>query len=259
MTSTGNTPGNQLSARWPLARPRTHESPADTPGGGAPLRSAAEGTDKSAAFELTQTTVSYDWEQVEYGPDGDQIRLSLSARLDGPVRGTIQRSPAVHYRLTVEEWELTGPPDLPELWAHRVRHALAQLRLRLTGQPHTSPDPDGRWDVSVRQRLRITEGQEVPGQLTPQWAFTPTQMFVEASTSGRASLCLFGTGPVETDSKRYDFAVGRNGVVAFDQLDSDDQVPLWAQEPARKAARLASDLGTAGDQQLIDETIGTPA
>jgi hypothetical protein len=159
----------------------------------------------------------------------------------------------------VDGWELTGPPDLPEMWVHRARHALAQLRLRLAGQPHTSPEAHGRWDVSVRQRLRVTGGKEVPGQLTPQWGFIPTQMFVEASTSGGGTVCLFGNGPVETDSKRYGFAVGLNGVVAFDQLDSGDRVPRWAQEPTQRAARLAVELGAAADQQRTDETTGTPA
>ena len=94
----------------------------------------------SAAFELIETVVSYGWEQVEYGSGGDQTRLSLSARLHGPARGTVHRSPDYHHYLRLDGWELTGPPELPEIWAHRVRHALAQLRLRMAGQPHISPN-----------------------------------------------------------------------------------------------------------------------
>ena len=212
----------------------------------------------SAAFELTQTVVYYGWEQDEDELGGNQPRLSLSARLHGPVRGTVQRSSGLRHHLTMDGWELTGPPDLPARWVHRARHALTQLRLRLAGQPHTSPDVDGRWDVSVRQRLRITEGKEVPGQLTPYWKFIPTEMFLEASTSGGGSMCLFGSGPIEIDSKRYYFAVGLGGAVAFDQLDSGNQVPLWAQAPAQRAARLAFDLGAAADQQLTEEMALTP-
>lgn len=213
----------------------------------------------SATFKLIETSVRYGWEQFEYGTDGDRASLRLSARLDGPVRGTVHRPRAFHHRLGVAGWELTGPPELPETWAQRARHALAQLRLRVAGQPHTSPEAGGRWEVSVRQRLRITGGEEVPGQLSPCWGFTPTQVFLEVATSGSGSVILFGDGPVETDSKRYDFAVGLGGVVAFDQLDLADQVPHWARDPAMTAARLAFAMHHAADDQLADEGTGKRA
>ncbi|MFC4429600.1 hypothetical protein [Citricoccus alkalitolerans] len=159
----------------------------------------------------------------------------------------------------MDGWELAGHQELPVVWAHRARCALGQLRLRAAGQPHTRPDAGGRWDVSVRHRLRITGAQAVPGQLAPHWAFTPAEMFVDVSTSGIGSLLLFGAGPVETDSKRYDFAVSVGGVVVFDQLDPGDQVPDSARGPVLEAARLAFKLRTEADRQLTDETTGSRA
>ncbi|REE02267.1 hypothetical protein [Citricoccus muralis] len=64
---------------------------------------------------------------------------------------------------------------------------------------------------------------------------------------------------METDSKRYDFAVGLDGVVAFDQLDPGDRVSHWAQGPALSTARLAFNPHAAADQQLTDETTGASA
>lgn len=270
MTNVGTLLGDQCSVSVPVDRPRTDEAPAVSAPVAERHRGTAEralyeqrgdevrGTGMSAAFDSMETAVSYGWEQLEYGTDGEQARLSLSARMHGSVRGTLHRPTVFHHTLEVDGWELTGPPELPPGCARRARHALTQLRLRMAGHPHTSPDADGRWDVSVRQRLRVTGGEEVPGQLTPHWGFIPTEMFVEVSTSGGGSMCLFGAGPVETDSKRYVFAVGLGGVTAYDRWDSSDQVPLWAREPADRAARLASELHAAADQQLVDETTGPP-
>lgn len=205
-------------------------------------------------LELTETVTRHDWEQVDDGPDGDGTRLSLSAslgsRLRGTVRGTVDRPAVFHHRLVIKDWELIGPPDLPEAWADRARTALAQLRLRVASGPHAVPDPGGRWDVTVRHRLRGTGAEEVPSGLAPDWAFTPTQLFVDASTGGAGLVCLFGEGPVETHSARYEFAVGSGGTVAFDQVDPDAEVPEWARDAARDAARLAFELRHAADRQL---------
>ena len=208
------------------------------------------------AFELTETVIHHDWEQVEHGPGGETTRLSLSATLDGAIRGTVHRPTAFPDRLSVNNWQLTGPAELDAVWVHRTRRALAQLRLRVAGQPHTTPDAGGRWDVSVRHRLRAAGAPEVPGGLAADWPFTPTAMFIDVSTSGAGSLLLFGDGPVETDSARYHFALGVGGVVAFDQLDPDDRVPDWAQGPALEAARQAFELRTAADRLLIQVTTG---
>lgn len=106
----------------------------------------------------------------------------------------------------------------------------------------------------VRHRLRVTGAPEVASGLAAPWVFTPTQVFVEASTSGAGSLLLFGAGPVETDSTGYDFTVGAGGVVAFDRLDQEHWVPSWAQDPALKAARQTFEVCAAADGMLSDET-----
>jgi hypothetical protein len=207
-----------------------------------------------AMFELTETVTRHDWEQVDDGPDGDGTRLTLSAslgsRLGDTVRGAVQRPMAFHHRLQIEDWELTGPQDLPGAWADRTRLALAQLRLRRAGEAHATPGPGGRWDVTVRHRLRCIGAEEAWSGRAERWPFTPTQMFVDASTGGAGLVCLFGDGPVEIQSARYGFAVGVGGTVAFDQMDPDDQVPDWAQGPVRKAVRLAFALRDAADRQL---------
>lgn len=215
-----------------------------------------QGAVMSVTFERTETVTHHDWEQVEDGQGGERTRLSLRAsiggRLGSAVRGTVDRPSAFHHRLGIEGWELTGPQELPGAWADRARLALAQLRLRVAGEPHAAPDATGSWAVAVRHRLRVTGAGDVPGGLAPHWAFTPTQMFIDASTSGEGLVCLFGDGPVETHSARYGFAVGPGGVVAFDQLDPEAQVPHWAQEPAQEAARMAAELRAAADRQLTD-------
>jgi hypothetical protein len=207
-----------------------------------------------AMFELTETVTRHDWEQVDDGPDGDGTRLTLSAslgnRMGDSVRGTVERPMGFHHRLRIEDWELTGPQELPDAWADRARLALAQLRLRLAGEPHALPSPGGRWDVTVRHRLRCTGAEEACSGRAERWTFTPAQLFVDASTGGAGLVCLFGDGPVEIQSARYGFAVGVGGTVAFDQMDPDDQVPGWAQEPVRKAVRLAFSLRDAADRQL---------
>lgn len=209
-------------------------------------------------FELTETVTRHDWEQVEDGPGGDGTRLSLSAstggRRGGIVRGTLARPGAVHVRLGIEDWELTGPSELPGSWADRARLALAQLRLRVAGAPHATPDAGGRWDVTVRHRLRLAGAEDVPSGLAASWTFAPIQMFVDAATSGDGVLCLFGDGPVETHSARYGFVVGADGAVAFDRVDPQDRVPDWAQGAAAEVARLAFGLRAAADRRLTDMT-----
>ncbi len=207
-----------------------------------------------AMLELLETVTRHDWEQVDDGPEGDGTRLSLTAslgsRLGSTVRGAVDRPTVFHHRLGIQDWELTGPPELPEAWADRARIALTQLRLRAAGEPHAVPGPGGRWDVTVRNRLRGTGAEEVRSGLAPQMMFTPTQLFVDASTGGAGLICLFGDGPVETHSARYGFAVGAGGTVAFDQVDPDAQVPPWAQEPAREAVRQAFELRDVADRHL---------
>lgn len=203
-----------------------------------------------ATFELTETAIRHGGEQGGYGPGVGSTQLSLSAGLSGAVRGTVHRPAVFHHRLVLDGWNLTGPEQLPEVWAHQARQALAQLHLRMDGQAHTTPAPGWRWEVSVRHRLRITGAEQVPGQLSPHWPFTPTEMFIDVSTSGAGSMTLVGTGPVETHSKRCLFTVGVGGVVAFDQLDSDDRVPTWAEGPALDAVRLAFELLAAADRRL---------
>jgi hypothetical protein len=208
------------------------------------------------AFELTETVIHHDWEQLEHGPGGATTRLSLSATLDGTVRGAVHRPAAFPDRLSVHDWQLTGPAELEAVWVQRARRALAQLRLRVAGRPHATPDAAGRWDVSVRQRLQAAGAPEVPGGLAADWPFTPSTMFIDISTGGAGSLLLFGDGPVETDSTRYHFAVGVAGAVAFDQLDPDDRVPEWAQGPVLEAARQAFELRAAADRLLVQVTTG---
>jgi hypothetical protein len=208
----------------------------------------------SAMFELTEKVTRHEWSQVDDGPDGDGTRLTLTAslgsRLGDSVRGTVERAMDFHHRLQIEHWELTGPQELPGAWADRARQALAQLRLRAAGEPHAIPGPGGRWDVTVRRRLRCTGAEETSSGRTEHWTFTPTQLFVDASTGGAGLVCLFGDGPVEIQSARYGFAVGLGGNVAFEQVDPDDEVPDWAREPAREAVRLAFELRDAADRQL---------
>ena len=133
------------------------------------------------------------------------------------------------------------------------------MRLRAAGEPHAIPNPGGRWDVTVRQRWSSAGAEAVRSGLTPQLTFTPTQVFVDASTGGAGLVCLFGDGPVETHSARYGFVVGAGGTVAFDRLDPATQVPQWAQEPAREAARLAFDLLQTSDHQLSNGITTGPA
>jgi hypothetical protein len=211
----------------------------------------------STVFELTEVTVHHDWEQAERGTDGHETWLSLSSGRRGRIRGTVRRPSAFHHHLVVDGGTLTGPAELEARWAQRAQHALDQLSRRAAGQPHTLPDAGGRWDVSVRHRLRAIDAPEVPSGLAEQWSFTPTQVFVEASTDGAGSILLFGEGPVETDSTRYDFAIGLGGVVAFDQLDPDHRVPFWAQGPAQEAARQAFDRLATANGMLTDEASET--
>jgi hypothetical protein len=203
--------------------------------------------------ELIDTVVRHGGEQVGLVPGADSTRLSLSATPPAAVRGTVHRPGAFHHRLVLEGWELTGPEELPGAWVHQARHALAQLRLRVGGQAHRMPSRGWTWEVSVRHRLRIHGAGPVLSRLSPDLAFTPTEMFLDVSTSGAGSMTVFGTGPVETHSARYRFAVGLGGLVAFEQLESADQVPHWAQGPAREAVALAFDVLAAADRRLIAE------
>jgi hypothetical protein len=246
VASTMNRLRNRLVGR-DTARPAAERLPA---------QDERVGKGMSAVFELTKTVIHHDWEQVEHEPGGEETWLSLSAGLRGAVRGTVRRPSIFHHRLGVDDWKLTGPVELEAVWAQRARYALAQLGLRVAGRPHTAPAPGGRWDVSVRHRLRVTGAPEVPSGLAAAWTFTPTQVFVEASTNGAGSVLLFGAGPVETDSTRYDFAVGLGGVVAFTRLDPDHRVPVWAQDLALEAARQAFELCAAADSMVSDETTG---
>jgi hypothetical protein len=211
-----------------------------------------------ASFELTTTGVHYDWEHYEHTPCGDITVLSLSARPDGRVRGTVRQTGGLHHSLRIDDWELVGPPELGPAWSVTSRRALAQLRLRVAGRPHLSPDAGGRWDVSVRHRLRVTGAPDLPSQLT-DWTFVPREMFVDVSTNGAGSLLLFGAGPPEINSARYSFTAGLGGIVAFDQLDPDDRVPDWAQGPALEATRSAFDLRVAAARLLVDESTGARA
>lgn len=213
-------------------------------------------------LEHTETVTRHDWSQTDDGVEGDGTRLSLSAsrgsRLGGTVRGTVERPAAFRHRLEIRDWELTGPQELPEAWADRVRTALSQLHLRVEGKPHAAPTPGGQWDVTVRHRLRATEADAMPSGLAPHHSFTPTQVFVDASTNGDGLVCLFGDGPVETDSARFEFAVGAGGTVAFDRLDPATEVPDWAQGSAREVARLAFELLETADRQLTGVSATSP-
>lgn len=206
------------------------------------------------AFELTDTTVRHGWLQTG-GPSGHEpIRLVLSARMNGSPRGELHQPGVFSQRLEMDGWELTSPHVLPRPWAIQAQRVLEQLYLRVNGRQHTSPAPSGRWDVSIRDLLQISAGPAVASQLPGYEAFTPTRMYVDVSTGGSGSVLLFGDGPVESDSRRFTFSVGPAGTVAFDQVDAGDQVPDWAQEPARTAARQAALLQENADQQLRGTT-----
>lgn len=209
------------------------------------------GTD--VTVETVETVTRHEWEQVDDGPGGTGVRLTLSASLGGrrgaAVRGTVEWPGGIRQRLHISGWELTGPQELAEAWADRSRFALEQLRRRVAGEHHVPPGPGGRWDVTVRRRLRCTGADTVPSGLAAHHAFAPTQLFVDASTDGAGVVCLFGDGPVETDSARFGFAVGIDGTVAFDQVDPGARVPCWAQEPAREVTRMAVALREAADRQ----------
>jgi hypothetical protein len=224
--------------------------------GGNPGASRAGDTGRGTGFDLVAQVVRHGWDQEELEADGDYTRLAVSVAPNGSVRGTVQRAAVFHHPLEMDGWELTGPPQLPAAWAAAARRALAQLRLRVAGQEHTAPDATGRWNVTVRHRLRIAAGRAVPGALSPHGAFTPTEMFVEVRTRGEGWVGLFGDGPVETDSARYSFSVGADGVAVFDQLDVDDQVPEWAQGPAVEVARRAFALLDEADERLADPNAG---
>lgn len=213
----------------------------------------------SPSFELTTAGVQYHWEHHEHTPGGNITVLSLSARPDGRVRGTVRHTGGVQHSLRIDDWELVGPPELGAAWAVTSRRALTQLRLRVAGKPHLSPDGGGRWDVSVRNRLRVTGAPDLSSQLREDWTFIPREMFVDVSTNGAGSLLVFGSGPAELNSTRYSFNVGLGGLVAFDQLDPDDRVPDWAQGPALEATRSAFDLRAAAARLLVDEATGARA
>jgi hypothetical protein len=205
-------------------------------------------------LELTETVIRHDWEQVDDGPDGDGTRLFLSASLGRrnrvTVSGAVERPGVFPHRLLIEDWELTGPPELCGPWRERARFALDQLRLRVAGASHAMPHPNGRWDLEVRHRLRTSGAEEAASGLAPGWTFTPRQLFVDVSTAGAGRVCLFGDGPVEIDSARYEFAVGTCGTVAFEQMDPDAEVPDWAREPVQEVALDAFALREAADRHL---------
>lgn len=211
------------------------------------------------SFEVTRTAIHYAWEHNEHAPGGEITRLSLSARPDGGVRGRVHRPGVFYHVLRIDNWELMGPAEPEAAWAIRARHALRQLHLRLEGKPHTTPEADGRWDVEVHQWLRVTGAPDVTSHLSEDWAFTPREMFVDVSTNGDGSLLLFGADLMEINSTRYNFTVGLGGLVAFDQLDPNDRVPDWAQEPALEATLMAFDLRAEAARLLVDEATGARA
>ncbi|XKH58488.1 hypothetical protein LG293_17860 (plasmid) [Citricoccus nitrophenolicus] len=206
----------------------------------------------SAQFEITDQVTHHSWQHIDrHGPGRERTSLIIDAPSKGPVRGTVNRPGHYHHHLALDGFELLGPAELDEVLAQRARTALAQLRLREDGQPHTDPHPDGSWSASVQLDCQISDGaQAVRAHLKPGHEFWPSRVIAYASTDGGGKLHLFADGPIMENSADFNFTPGADGTVQFSNPNPFYDAPAWLHGLARQVVGLAFGQLDAADSVL---------